>query len=321
VDKVLNSYLYNRQVRISWINELSEYKLDDAVLKKFCDGEITTTQLFKDGCTSIRHISKPIFTANTMPNIKMDSGTLRRIVSYMHYSNFTADKTLLNDKENIYLLDKSLLKKLINENLLNAWFDILARRGHDYLNGEVPEFNKNFSETKDSVIASNDKIQDFIDEFLILTKDQNIRIGKKDMYLKFRAENPKSLMTDSQILTCLKSKGLKYNSLLRGNDKTQGCYIGVRFSDEQNLNTRESELMNEKDILMLKIKELEDILKQHKIIKLEDDKKNNDENIFEEKELITFSKSKPKETHNNKSQFLEELDDEDHFKNLKSKFN
>ena len=47
-----------------------------------------------------------------------------------------------------------------------------------------------------------------------------------------------------------------------------------------------------------------------------------EEKSVEEKQIITFSKSKPKDTHNNnKSQFLEELDCEEYLLCTKSKFN
>ena len=58
MDKILNSFLENPQIRITWINELTESRLDEALLKTFADGDITTTVLFKDGCNCMKHMSK-----------------------------------------------------------------------------------------------------------------------------------------------------------------------------------------------------------------------------------------------------------------------
>ena len=75
-DKILNTFQNNQQVRITWINELEDVRIDTSLFKKFCDGQLTTTQLYKDGSFTIPHYSKAIITANTMPNFKVDTGVV-----------------------------------------------------------------------------------------------------------------------------------------------------------------------------------------------------------------------------------------------------
>ena len=230
-DKILNTFITHPEIRITWINEMSEHKMDDGIVKSFVDGEIITTILFEDGVMTMKHTSKPFFTMNTMPNFKPDSGMVRRIKGCTSRSKFTSDINQVDLKNNVYLLDKSLLSKITQQGLLDAWFDILCMRGNAWLNGETAKYSENFEETKQSVVAVNDIIQDFIDVTLVITQDGEDRIGKKVMYRKFRELNPKSFMTDSQIMTSLIAKKIQYSPKCRA-DQMQGCYMFVKLSDQ-----------------------------------------------------------------------------------------
>jgi phage/plasmid-associated DNA primase len=92
IDKILNTFITAPYIRISWINELKDSKIDSSFFKKFIDGEIQTTKLYKDKSYNFSHYSKPIITANTFPNINIDSGTSRRLIGYTHKSLFVEDK-------------------------------------------------------------------------------------------------------------------------------------------------------------------------------------------------------------------------------------
>jgi hypothetical protein len=136
---------------------MEDKKMDDSLFKAFCDGKAQTTVLYQDGSNSIELKSKAIITANTMPNIKIDTGTTRRILSYTHKSNFVDDVKDVDESQHKYLKDKELLNKLKEQPaLLNAWFDILASYCNKWLNGEKMKYNQNFEETKANVTLSND---------------------------------------------------------------------------------------------------------------------------------------------------------------------
>ena len=283
MDKILNTFVKQPQIRIAWINELTESRLDEALLKTFADGDITTTILFQDGCNVMKHMSKLFLSMNTMPNFKVDTGIVRRIKSYSPESKFTENPEEVNEIKHIYLKDKELLNKLKEGNYLNAWFDILSERGHQYLEGEKPKYNENFEKTTFGVVAANDKMQDFIDANLNITKKPNHRIGKKDMYECFRNVNTKTFMTDSQIMNGLKSKGIEYQAKFRGEDKTQGCYMGVQFSgaiDTNDIVSKDDKHYEEMDKLNKRIQQLEALLR-----------KNNIKEIEEDEQIITHSKS------------------------------
>ena len=52
-DKVLNSYKEKLYLRITFINELSDSKMNDSLFKDFCDGNVQSTSLYKDGSYSL----------------------------------------------------------------------------------------------------------------------------------------------------------------------------------------------------------------------------------------------------------------------------
>ena len=126
LDKILNTYMLSPFIRVTWINEPNDTKMDGPAFKRFCDGENQTTKLYEDGCSTFVHQSCITATANTMPQIIIDTGTSRRINSYEHKSKFTSNISEVNEELNIYLKDKDLLQKIKEKNLQLAWFHILA---------------------------------------------------------------------------------------------------------------------------------------------------------------------------------------------------
>jgi hypothetical protein len=166
-----------------------------------------------------------------MPNLKVDSGIIRRLNSYTHKSKFVDDADEVDESNHIYLKDSNLLQKLKDQNLLDAWFDILAFKCHKWLRGEKLRFNENFNETKHTIIDSNDIIQDFIDSKIIITDDSEDRIGKNQIHDAFNKMYPTKHLTILQLMTALKEKKLKYERKYRCNN-IQGCFVGVKLCDD-----------------------------------------------------------------------------------------
>jgi hypothetical protein len=230
-DKILNTFQSNKQIRISWVNEMEDARIDASLFKKFCDGQLTTTVLYKDGSFTVPHYSKAIVTANTMPNIKVDTGVSRRFRGYTHKSNFTDNIAEVDISKNVYIKDKDLLENIIKDNLMDAWFDVLALKCHSWIKGAKIQFTANFDETRDTVILCNDWCQDFIDVHLKITGEEHDRIGKTVMHERLKLAYPSKLLSPLQLITCLKDKKIQYDPKARC-DKLQGCFIGVRFQSE-----------------------------------------------------------------------------------------
>jgi len=228
IDKILMTYQKNPQIRISWCNELKDTKIDDSLFKSFIDSNLNATALYADGQKSFKHYSKTFITANTMPNIKIDTGVSRRFKGYTHTSKFVSDPALVNEKNHVYLGNKYFIDDMEECKLLDAWFDILAENCAEWNKGEKIIYSKNFESTKDEVINSNDIFLDFVDSRILITGEPTDRIGKNKMHEAFSCMYPNRKLTVLQIITSLKEKKLNYDGKLRC-DSIQGCFIGVKF--------------------------------------------------------------------------------------------
>jgi len=228
IDKIINSFSNDPQILIAWVNELDSTRMDDSMFKKFVDGDMQTTKLYQDGTHNIKLKCKTIFTANELPNFKVDSGIVRRFRSYQHESLFVDNPDAVDESNNVFLKDKNLIES-INDDMLNAWFNILIKYTKNWLDGHKVPFTQNFKSSTDEILASNDIIQDFIDAKLILI-DEEHKIGKEQMREAFIAMYPQKHLTTLQIISALKDKGIKYNPGVRCNG-IRGSFTNVRFKN------------------------------------------------------------------------------------------
>jgi len=181
-DKTFSTFYNKQSVRIIWTNEPKEDKMNKSTFKKLCEGEMKGKLLYKNGTHDFKHFGLPVFTANVMANINIDSGVKRRFRCYNHTSEFTSDKTKVNENKNIYLLDLDIIENIVKEGLLNTWIDILAKYSNKWINGEEIPIPKSFQEATEEIIDANDNIQDFIDSKLKITDGgKKDRIGKNEM--------------------------------------------------------------------------------------------------------------------------------------------
>lgn len=276
LDKIMNTYLANKHIRISNVNEPEDAKLDETLFKDFIDGNIKTTSLFKDGQNSFKHMSKLCFTANTQPRIKMDSGVVRRIEAYQHNSKFTEVQNEVNVENYIFEKDENLLKTIEhNAEYLNAICDIIFEYASKYINRtciyQQPEC---FRDAKQEIVSSNDVVKDFIDKFLIRTENEKDIVGKVEMHELFKTFKPKSLITEQQLRDDLTDKGFTY--LWKPKKKgVQGVFNKCKINFECGKESSLSELELENTLEITKeelskakleninlLKELEELRKQ-----------------------------------------------------------
>ncbi|CAN0242324.1 unnamed protein product, partial [Ectocarpus fasciculatus] len=277
IDKILNEFKEKTYLRIAWINEMEDKKLDQSLFKSFCEGLLQSTSLYKDGLNNFKHFCKLIFTANTFPRIIIDGGTVRRIEAYEHQSLFVDALKSVNEEKNIYLKNTALITELEgNDNYKNAFFYIIAKYSHEWLkNKKCYPKTANFDDTKNKVVNINDTIGEFVDEYLIITNNDNDRVSKLGMYELFKHANPKSFIDMTQLMGILNNKDINFSYKKRLEGK-QGCYVGVKIKDESdsiNEDTdKEKELKDELKKAVKRIKELEEQIKSMKSNKEEDEK-------------------------------------------------
>ena len=242
VHKILNTFLANRNIRITHINEPKDTKMDETLFKDFVDGNIKTTSLFKDGLNSFKHMSKVCMTANTMPKIKMDSGVVRRIEAFKHTSIFTNEVDKVDEEKRIFKKDEKLLSAVEeNEDLLNAICDIIFSYATDYSQGKIYKQTQAFRDIKEEIVFSNDVVQDFVSKYLVKTENPSDKVGKTEMYDLFKLFKPKSLITEAQLRDDLQNKDFKYEWKPKKNG-IQGVFTYCRINDccdsEMNLETQ-----------------------------------------------------------------------------------
>lgn len=230
MNKIFNTYQTNPQILISWVNELSTERIDISIFKNFVEGKCNTTKLYKENSHTFTHKSKVISTSQTFPNLQIDSGTSRRIKAYNNKTHFTENPEEVDESKHIYLKDKTLLLKIANDNdVLNAWIDILIDYASRYMNGENINYSENFTDAKDEVVSSNDTFQDFIDATLEITNDSSDRIGKREMHKKFHEMYPNKRLKELDIITSLKERNITYDKGVRSTESVRGCFTGVKF--------------------------------------------------------------------------------------------
>jgi hypothetical protein len=236
IDKILCSFNNNSIIKISWVNEMDDKKIDINLFKKFCEGTIQFTELYKDGLLDIKHNSKLIFTANTFPIIHIDSGVKRRLLTYYQTSEFTDDVEKVDEIKNIYLKDKELLNKILkNDKIINGLYTILFSYGYKYINKQKIAIPKQFNDTKNEILHIIDDNQNFIDNFLEITNAEKDRISKTDMFECYKSVFTNKFITERQFFVEMKQKDIKYNAKFRI-DGLQGCFYGVKFKNEDTNN-------------------------------------------------------------------------------------
>ena len=229
IDKILNTYSNDPQILYSWVNEPKDTKMNGSVFKVWVDGLLQTTKLYEDGQQNFEHHSRCITTANTMPQIIVESGTTRRMLACTHHSKFVDKSGDEDKKKHVYVKDRDIIDKITTQGLLDAWFDMLTEYCIRWMKGEMPVYSDNFKETKDEVVSGSDIFQDFIDSKLQRTNKPQDKIAKDVMKKAFHDVYQDKHLTTLQVITSLKEHNLVYDKGLRAKSGIRGCFCSVRF--------------------------------------------------------------------------------------------
>lgn len=299
VNKTLNQFIKSPNIRISWVNELKNSAVDTSFFKKFCEGAMQTTSLYKDGINDVRHNSVAVITANELPNMHQDTGVKSRIKALKHSSYFTETKADIDEAKNIYYRDNQLTRKIgEDKGILDAIVHIVIDYANKYLNGvyNLSEWPEDFDKAKDEIVMTNDTFQDFIDGHLVITGNDKDRISKDGMLELFRDIYPKKHMSPTVLLSALKDKDLSYSSQYRYKNGIRGVYYGVRVKDSKDENLSSSvnyhgvSSIEHKKVLL----ENEQLKQQIEELKKQLQEQNN---VVKQKEQNNVVKQTPKKKH------------------------
>ena len=114
IDKVVNTFASEPQVRLAAIDDPKDTKLNDSVLKNWANGEIDTLKLYSEGSHSVKLYCMLMLIMNTIIQTKMDSGVARRMKNGMfeHQSKFVDNKEDVDKSKNIYLKNTEFEKQV-----------------------------------------------------------------------------------------------------------------------------------------------------------------------------------------------------------------
>ena len=287
-DKTKSQFADKQCCRMIWTNEPSETKMDSSFFKQLAEGEFKAKLLWKNGTHKMKHNGLPIFTANNLPNIKMDEGVKRRVIGYYHKSKFTTKKTEVNEEKNVYLVKPDLIEELEKEGYLDVWIDILTEYAYKWYNGEEIPIPESFKQATEEIIDTNDIIKDFIDGCLVKTKGgRKDRIGKNDMEKLYKEFYPKRGISVATLIARLRDYDIEYEKGLQAGNGVRGCFIGIKEKDSFDDNDEEYEPIkqlypklalqednnDEIEKLQNRILELEEMVMINKKQKMEENKK------------------------------------------------
>lgn len=290
-NKILNTYSNKPHLLFSFINEFDDKRMNTSIFKTFCEGKIATVKLFKEGNHNFIHKTLCVASMNEIPNFKVDTGVSRRLNAYEFTSLFVDNKKDVDKSKHIYLKDKSFTDTI--KPLLNAWVDILISYGSRYMNGEKIKLTERFEIAKQSIVASNDIFQDFIDTKLTLTNNTEDRIGKEQMRALFLEMYPERHISVNQIISSMKDKSIKYEPTLRNNGP-RGVFTGIKIKSNFDCNKR-IDFEEDNDPLMQGVEDIQPI-KQDNQIELLQKEINELKKLLLEKDEIIKQLQAPKDT-------------------------
>ena len=312
IDKILNEFQQKAFLRYAWINEMEDKKIDQALFKSWCEGNMQSTTLYKDGLNNFKHFSKGIFTANTFPNIQIDGGTTRRIDSCDLLSLFVDKKEDVDEAKYIFLKDKKVLDKFENDcRYQNGFFQILSNYCKEWIeNKNKYSLPLRFADVKASIVDLNDVVGNFLNNSIEFTTDEKDKIDRDTLYDRYLLKNPKSIITVQQFFNTVRQRKVEYNQQARNTQGGKGCYICIKFKKEtinyecddddddddepSNFQTIKDlkQLLTEKDEIINKLqKEFDDLKKSLLKIPIEPKKEEKDE----DDEVITPPKKTKKQ--------------------------
>ena len=126
--------LVTRPIRLAYINELDESKLDEEILKDFSDdsSRLSVEEMYGTMCENQRIQCKLITTSNKDPNLKLDGGLMSRIKIQKYESRFVPECDVDKSKH-WYLVDPTWVTSRFSQDAYKlAFFHFLLSKGNVY---------------------------------------------------------------------------------------------------------------------------------------------------------------------------------------------
>jgi len=228
--------LFNKPVRLSYMEELKTDKLDAELFKEFVDGKNLNVEVLYGSC-KIHPIQAKLKTSSNFDlDIQNDKGVIRRGLKLNYESKFVYDIDDVNEDKYIYLADEDLIEKFeIDDDLKSAYIIMLLPYVNNYIkNGllipkKIKNAFKEMVEEYDDVglLINNSDTFDKVSPSELDSKD---RLSKNELLNIFKNNGIK--VTWKQLLGQMKGYGYIWNRKKRNKDKGQGCFENLKYNGE-----------------------------------------------------------------------------------------
>lgn len=225
-----------------YADELQTKAIDTERFKRILNQEtVEVTKMYTDGIFKVDCSFKLVVTSNNVLNFgeNIDKGIIRRLLSYTCDSEFTTDKTRVDNKR-VFLKDYGITEKFNTTKYKNAILDILVETAHSIKDcNNFDDLTQKFYTSTAEIINLNDELQGFINSYLNVTNDPKDKICKTRMMELYNEYTGKEYKFDNSFLKRFyqrfREKKIEYNEKLRFKyTKIRGGFIGVKEkSDEE----------------------------------------------------------------------------------------
>ena len=169
-------------IRLAYINELDDSKLDEDFLKDFADGkDLPLEQMYGTMCNNSRIQCKLITTSNKDPNLLPDGGVIRRATIQQYTSRFVS-KDAVDENNNNYLLDPTWVDTRLSQDAYKlAYFHFLLKEGHT-APLIIPEANLRLVT---QTLNENDDFLPQLEQLFVITKESTDKVSYLDIQRSF----------------------------------------------------------------------------------------------------------------------------------------
>ena len=220
----LHKYLakcISHPIRLAYVNELDEKKLDHQLLKDIIDCKSLELEKLYSTMTEESNLqAKFMTTSNNDPSFSADKGLMRR-VAFQHYNSQFVKEELVNEDDHKYLIDKYYINKFDRDEYKLAYTHYLLNANK---NLTVPKENEELVST---MICENDEIYSILTEHFEITNSRDDKVSFADVQSLFPDLKVQQLNRE------LKRFDINYDKNLQINGRRK-VYLGLKLLPNEN---------------------------------------------------------------------------------------
>ncbi len=221
------SKLVSSPIRLAYINELDDSKLDEDFLKDVVDGKKLELEKMYSTMTEESILQcKIITTSNKDPNIDVDPGVLRRMTMQQYNSRFVQESEV-DEEKHLYLNDPTWTEdRFTQDSYKLAYFHYLLTMPELY----VPRANKTLV---DDFVEDNDTFMSTLTERFEVTKNSKDKVQQQEVVTAFPEVSKQRLNRELKRLGITYDKNGSVNGIRKVYRGLKSIDIGICLSDPE----------------------------------------------------------------------------------------